>query len=87
MPFIRVDIPDPLANSVGGKGLGEAPIIPTPAAIANGVFDAIGVRITDLPKTLSPMTPDRVLRALRAPLLCGGRGRGSGDDREGKRQL
>lgn len=56
-----VGLADPEANSVGSKGLGEPPIIPAPAAIANAVADAIGVRITDL-----PITPDRVLRALRA---------------------
>lgn len=55
-----VDEADPVANSVGSKGLGEPPIIPAPAAIANAVADAIGVRITDL-----PITPDKVLRALR----------------------
>ena len=52
---------DPEANSVGSKGLGEPPIIPTAAALANAVEDAIGVRVTDL-----PLTPDRVLDALRA---------------------
>ena len=56
-----VDQADPEANNVGSKGLGEPPIIPAPAAIANAVADAIGVRITDL-----PITPDKVLRALRA---------------------
>jgi xanthine dehydrogenase YagR molybdenum-binding subunit len=56
-----VDQADPEANSVGSKGLGEPPIIPAPAAVANAVADAIGVRITDL-----PITPDKVLRALRA---------------------
>lgn len=56
-----VDTVDEQANSVGGKGLGEPPIIPTPAAIANAVADAIGVRVTDL-----PITPHRVLEALRA---------------------
>ena len=55
-----VDAPDPEANSVGSRGLGEPPIIPAPAAIANAVADAIGVRVTDL-----PITPDRVLSALR----------------------
>jgi xanthine dehydrogenase YagR molybdenum-binding subunit len=58
---IFVDEADPAANSVGAKGLGEPPIIPTAAAIANAVADATGVRLTEL-----PMTPDRVLRALRA---------------------
>jgi CO/xanthine dehydrogenase Mo-binding subunit len=48
------------ANSVGSKGLGEPPIIPPAAAIANAVADAIGVRVFDL-----PITPDRVLTALK----------------------
>jgi xanthine dehydrogenase YagR molybdenum-binding subunit len=55
-----VDRVDVEANSVGGKGLGEPPIIPPAAAIANAVADAIGVRIVDL-----PITPDRVLTALK----------------------
>jgi CO/xanthine dehydrogenase Mo-binding subunit len=55
-----VDLVDTGANSVGAKGLGEPPIIPPAAAIANAVADAIGVRLCDL-----PMTPDRVLEALR----------------------
>jgi xanthine dehydrogenase YagR molybdenum-binding subunit len=55
-----VDLVDVEANSVGAKGLGEPPIIPAPAAIANAVADAIGVRIVDL-----PITPDRVLQALK----------------------
>jgi CO/xanthine dehydrogenase Mo-binding subunit len=53
-----VDLVDPEANSVGSKGLGEPPIIPTPAAIANAVADANGMRVTEL-----PITPDRILRA------------------------
>lgn len=55
-----VDRVDVEANNVGGKGLGEPPIIPPAAAIANAVADAIGVRIVDL-----PITPDRVLTALK----------------------
>jgi xanthine dehydrogenase YagR molybdenum-binding subunit len=55
-----LDLADPEANTVGSKGLGEPPIIPTPAAITNAVADAIGVRMLDL-----PLTPDRVLCALR----------------------
>jgi xanthine dehydrogenase YagR molybdenum-binding subunit len=54
-----VDLVDGDANSVGAKGLGEPPIIPTPAAIANAVSDALGVRIVDL-----PITASRVLSAL-----------------------
>jgi xanthine dehydrogenase YagR molybdenum-binding subunit len=54
-----VDLVDEGANSVGAKGLGEPPIIPTPAAIANAVSDALGMRMVDL-----PITADRVLNAL-----------------------
>jgi CO/xanthine dehydrogenase Mo-binding subunit len=48
------------AGPFGAKGLGEPPIIPVPAAIANAVADATGVRVTEL-----PLTPERVARALR----------------------
>ncbi len=43
----------------GVIGIGEPPTIPTSAAIANAVYNAIGVRIREL-----PMTPDKVLTAL-----------------------
>ena len=42
-------------------GSGEAAQAPTPAAIANAVFDAVGVRLRDI-----PFTPDRVRGALAA---------------------
>jgi CO/xanthine dehydrogenase Mo-binding subunit len=42
-------------------GVGEPPNIPTAAALGNAVFNAIGVRIREL-----PLTPDRVLAALGA---------------------
>jgi len=44
----------------GAKGMGEAALLPTSAAIANAIHDAIGVRITDL-----PITPEKILRALK----------------------
>ena len=44
---------------VDAGGLGEPPIVPTLAAIANAVFNATGARVRSL-----PMTPDRVLAAL-----------------------
>lgn len=50
---------DTLANSVGAKGIGEPPIIPTAAAIANAVYNATGIRFKSL-----PLTPDKVLSAL-----------------------
>ncbi|MGB3735495.1 MAG: xanthine dehydrogenase family protein molybdopterin-binding subunit [Ilumatobacter sp.] len=46
-----LDIADLRANPVGAKGIGELPLIPVPAAIANAVHDAIGVRFTQLPIT------------------------------------
>jgi len=58
---IFVDLVDPRINNLGNKGLGEPPRIPSSAAIANAVYNAIGVHVREI-----PMTPDRVLRALRA---------------------
>jgi CO/xanthine dehydrogenase Mo-binding subunit len=46
---------------MGAKGVGEPPVIPTAAAVANAVADAAGVRMMDL-----PMTAPRVLEALHA---------------------
>lgn len=55
-----IDLPDPEANPLGVKGVGEPPIIPTAAAIANAVADALGFRIYEL-----PLSVDRVLTELR----------------------
>ncbi len=44
----------------GAKGVGEPGLIPTAAAIANAIYDAIGVRIRQL-----PITPEKILNALR----------------------
>ncbi|HEV2248998.1 MAG TPA: molybdopterin cofactor-binding domain-containing protein, partial [Candidatus Limnocylindria bacterium] len=54
-----IDDPDPKANNIGAKGLGEPPIIPLPAAIANAVANAIGARVRT-----APITRQRVLEAL-----------------------
>jgi CO/xanthine dehydrogenase Mo-binding subunit len=43
----------------GAKSLGEPPIIPSVAAIANAIFNATGRRIRDL-----PITRDRILASL-----------------------
>ena len=53
-----IEVPDP-EGPYGAKGIGEAGLIPTAAAIANAVKDALGVRIKEL-----PITPERVLKAL-----------------------
>jgi len=44
---VRIDLPDPKANSTGAKGLGEPVTIPTAPAIANAVAHACGVRVRD----------------------------------------
>ena len=45
----------------GAKGIGEPGCVPTAPAIANAIYDAIGVRVKDL-----PITPERVLTAIKA---------------------
>jgi CO/xanthine dehydrogenase Mo-binding subunit len=44
----------------GAKGIGEPGLVPTAPAIANAIYDAVGVRITSL-----PITPEKVLAALK----------------------
>jgi CO/xanthine dehydrogenase Mo-binding subunit len=46
---LPIDLKDNECNNVGCKGLGEPGHVPTAAAIANAVYDAIGVRPTDSP--------------------------------------
>ena len=63
VPLLRggfVESNDP-NGPYGAKGASETAILPGAPAIANAVFDAVGVRITDL-----PITPEKVLAALRA---------------------
>jgi xanthine dehydrogenase YagR molybdenum-binding subunit len=55
-----VDRPDTHLTNLGSKGLGEPPIIPTSAAIANAIRDATGADVRSL-----PITRDEMLRALR----------------------
>jgi CO/xanthine dehydrogenase Mo-binding subunit len=55
-----VDVPDAHLTNLGAKGLGEPPIIPTAAAIANAIRDATGADVRSLPITRAEM-----LRALR----------------------
>ncbi len=45
----------------GGKGPGEMCANPVLPAVANAVFNAVGVRVDDL-----PITPEKVLRAIKA---------------------
>ncbi|HMF20252.1 MAG TPA: xanthine dehydrogenase family protein molybdopterin-binding subunit [Gemmataceae bacterium] len=57
---VIVEVPNP-GHPYGVRGVGEVPIVPPPAAIANAVYRAIGVRMQDL-----PMAPGRVVKALQA---------------------
>ena len=54
-----IDLPDENLPNLGAKGLGEPPIVPTAAAIANAFAHATGRRASAL-----PLTPARVLEAL-----------------------
>ena len=56
---IIVEDPDS-TGPLGVKGVAELSLVPTPPAIMNAIYDAIGVRITDL-----PATPEKVLTAIR----------------------
>lgn len=53
--------PDHLANATAAKGIGEPPMIPVAPAIANAIYDAVGVRVTQ-----TPITRARLLAALAA---------------------
>jgi CO/xanthine dehydrogenase Mo-binding subunit len=55
---VIVEVPNP-RHPYGVRGVGETPIVPPLAAVANAVADATGVRFADL-----PMSPPRVLAAL-----------------------
>ena len=57
---IIVEVPCP-AGPFGARGVGEPPIVPAPAAVANAIQDATGVRFTEL-----PITPERIAMALAA---------------------
>ncbi len=55
---VIVEVPNP-GHPYGVRGVGEAPIVPPPATIANAIYDAIGIRLREL-----PMSPARIIAAL-----------------------
>jgi len=62
VPYVTpllVEIPSAL-GPFGAKGVGEPPVIPVGAAIANAVRDAVGARVTHL-----PITPERLFLAMQ----------------------
>ena len=58
---ILVEVPNP-GHPYGVRGVGEVPIVPPLAAIANAIHDAVGVRMTKLPASpralLDELLPD-----------------------------
>jgi 4-hydroxybenzoyl-CoA reductase subunit alpha len=63
MPEIFTDLiehPDP-AGPFGAKEVGQGPLLPIMPALANAVYDAVGVRVDQI-----PVTPEKIMRALQA---------------------
>lgn len=63
MPEIVTELiehPDP-AGPFGAKEVGQGPLLPIMPAVANAVYDAVGVRVDEI-----PVTPDKIVRALQA---------------------
>ena len=54
-----IEDPDP-NGPYGAKEVGQGPLLPVPPAVANAVYDAVSVRIDEV-----PITPEKVLKALR----------------------
>jgi 4-hydroxybenzoyl-CoA reductase alpha subunit len=55
-----IEDPDP-NGPFGAKEVGQGPLLPVMPAVANAVYDAVGVRVDEV-----PITPEKVLKALRA---------------------
>ena len=55
---VLVEVPNP-THPYGVRGVGEVPIVPPLAAVANAVSRAVGIRQTDL-----PISPPRLLRLI-----------------------
>jgi xanthine dehydrogenase molybdenum-binding subunit len=60
---IIVEVPNP-GHPYGVRGVGEVPIVPPPAAIANAIYRAVGVRMREL-----PMSPHKVVKAIEGKNL------------------
>ena len=63
---LPIDPHDTEFNSVGAKGIGEPATIPTAPAIANAVFHATGIRVTE-----TPVNPTQMVRLLAASRKAG----------------
>jgi len=69
---VIVEVPNP-RHPFGVRGVGETPIVPPMAAMANAIAMATGIRFTEL-----PMSPPKVLKALDAAKANGANGSGNG---------
>ncbi|MBI3760051.1 MAG: xanthine dehydrogenase family protein molybdopterin-binding subunit [Deltaproteobacteria bacterium] len=58
METIMIEVPTP-GHPLGIRGVGEVPIVPPPAAIANAIYQATGVRMLEL-----PMAPPRLMKQI-----------------------
>ena len=58
METIIIEVPTP-GHPLGVRGVGEVPIVPPPAAVANAIYRATGVRMIEL-----PMSPPRLMKAI-----------------------
>ena len=57
---ILIEDPDP-NGPFGAKEVGQGPLLPVPPAVVNAIYDAVGVRIDEV-----PATPEKILAAIRA---------------------
>ncbi len=57
---VMLEVPNP-GHPYGVRGVGEVPIVPPAAALANAIYDAIGIRMTEL-----PMSPAKILEQIWA---------------------
>jgi len=62
MPEVHTDLIESMdpAGPFGAKEVGQGPLLPIMPALANAVYDAVGVRIDEV-----PVTPDKILKALQ----------------------
>ncbi len=56
---ILIEDPDP-EGPFGAKEVGQGPLLPVPPAICNAVYDAVGVRVDEI-----PVTPERILKGIK----------------------
>ncbi|HEX7139823.1 MAG TPA: hypothetical protein VF219_18365, partial [Vicinamibacterales bacterium] len=81
LPMIEtvvIEVANPL-HPYGVRGVGEVPIVPPLAAVANAMRDATGIRFTEL-----PLSPPRVLAALEREHEPVGAGTGTGAGQGGR---